>query len=179
VIDMMERRALPAVCLRPGTYFGFGGDIYTPMMGLSFGSKIFIIIGDGKFILPLVYIENVADAIITAIEKESSTGNIYNVVDGGAINKRQYVEVFLKKLYPRAWFLYLPYSLFYTMVNMQEILTKILRIGPFLTTYRVVSSQKNINYDSSKIRKELDWNPPYTLQEALKKVLKYECNQNK
>jgi len=178
ITEAMDNGEPPTVCLRPGTYFGSGGDIYSPMMGLAFGSKVFAIIGNGKFVLPLVYIDNVVDAIITAIENDNSAGNIYNIVDDGTVTKRKYVEIFLKKLYPSARFIYMPYSLFYTMVFMQEILTKILGRKPFLTRYRTVSSQKNIKYDCSKIKKELNWTPQFTIKDAIEKVIEFEKKKN-
>lgn len=172
IIEAMRRDNLPAVCLRPGTYFGPGGDIYTPMMGLSFGTKLFMIIGNGKFVLPLIYIDNLVDAIIATIEKDEGIGKIYNVVDSDAVTKRDYVNNFLKEIYPGAKFFYMPFSIFYSLVSMQEVLTKILKRSPFLTRYRIVSSQKNICYSGEKIRKALNWTPPHTLKEAMEKVIK-------
>ena len=177
VLKAMEENACPIVCLRPGTIFGPGGEIYTPMMGFSMGIRLFGVIGNGKFVLPLVYIDNLVDAIITAIEKEESSGKIYNVVDPDNLTKKQYAELLLKKLYPGSRCFYIPYSLLYVAVFFQEILTRILRQSPFLTRYRLASSQKNILYDSTKIQRDLNWNPPVTTQEAIKNVIQYEKNR--
>lgn len=177
VLEAMEENACPIVCLRPGTIFGPGGEIYTPMMGFSMGTRLFGVIGNGKFVLPLVYIDNLVDAIITAIEKEESSGKIYNVVDPDNLTKKQYAELLLKKLYPGSRCFYIPYSLLYVTVFFQEILTWILMRKPFLTRYRLASSQKNVLYDSSKIQSELSWNPPVTTQEAIKNVIQYEKNR--
>lgn len=174
IIEAMGKDGLPAVCLRPGTYFGPGVDIYTPMMGLSFGTKLFMIIGNGKFVLPLIYIDNLVDAIITAIEKDEGIGKIYNVVDSDVVTKQDYVDNFLKKIYPRAKFFYVPCSIFYSLVYMQEILTKMLNLNPFLTRYRIESSQKNVCYCGDKIKKELNWTPPHTLKEAMEKIIEHE-----
>ena len=177
VLKAMEENTCPIVCLRPGTIFGPGGEIYTPMMGFSMGTRLFGIIGNGKLVLPLVYIDNLVDAIITAIEKEESNGKIYNVVDSANLTKKQYVESFIKKLYPKAKCFYIPYSLLYLIVFFQEILTRMLKRKPFLTRYRLASSQKNVLYDSSKIQSELNWNPPVTTQEAISNVIQYEKNR--
>ena len=173
VTDAMAK-GLPIVCLRPGTYFGPGGDIFTPMMGFSAGRKFFAIIGRGDFILPLVSIDNLTDAVVAAMGKGESNGRVYNVVDSEPPTKKQYVESFLKKLYPKARYIYIPYSLFYGIVYLQEILTGMLKRSPFLTRYRLVSSQKNISYDASRIKSELGWTPPGTMQDAYEKVIRYE-----
>jgi len=177
ITEAIVDRHLPIVCLRPGTYFGPGGDIFTPMMGLSVGRKLFAIIGRGDFVLPLVSIDNLVDAIVAVMKKNESNGKIYNVVDSELPTKKQYVESFLKKLYPKAKYLYIPYTVFYGIVYLQEILTGLLKRNPFLTRYRLESSQKNISYDSSKIRNELKWTQPSTMQEMYEKVIAYEWNK--
>ncbi len=177
ITEAMEDGRLPIVCLRPGTYFGPGGDIFTPMMGLSAGRKLFAIIGRGDFVLPLVSIDNLVDAIVAVMQKSESNGRIYNVVDGELPTKKQYVESFLKRLYPKAKYLYIPYTVFYGIVYLQEIMVGMLKRNPFLTRYRLVSSQKNISYDASRIRNELKWTPPSTMRETYEKVIAYEWNK--
>jgi len=174
VTEAMKSGEVRAVCLRPGTFFGPGSDLYTPMMGMSAGQKAFFIIGNGEFTLPLISIDNLVDAIIKSVETDGAAGGIYNVVDDDSVTKRQYVETFLKKLYPGAKYFYIPYSLFYGIVFFQELLMKVVGRRPFLTRYRTVSSQRNIKYSSEKIRKELDWQPPHTLHEAIEKVIDHE-----
>ncbi len=177
IATAMIKGKLPIVSLRPGTIFGPGGEVYTPMMGFSLGTKLFCIIGNGNFVLPLVYIDNLVDAIITAIEKEESNGKVYNVVNSDNLTKKQYVESFIKKLYPKAIFFYIPYPLLYLTVLFQEIVIRMLKRKPFLTRYRLTSSQKYVLYDSSKIQRDLNWNAPVTTHEAIKNVIQYEKNR--
>jgi nucleoside-diphosphate-sugar epimerase/predicted dehydrogenase len=177
IIEAMSKGGLPIVCLRPGTIFGPGGEIFTPMMGFALGQKVFAIIGSGNFVLPLVYIDNLVSAIIAAIEKEQSIGKIYNIVDSDNLTKKQYIELLLKKLYPNAKYFYIPYSLFYVTVFIQEILIKMLKRKPFLTRYRLISSQKNISYNSTKIQRELNWTPKYSLRDSIEKILQYELGE--
>lgn len=168
---------IPLVCLRPGTIFGPGGDIFTPMMGFAVGHKLFAVIGKGDFVLPLVYIDNLVDAVITVIEKEESIGKIYNIVNSDNLTKKQYVEMLLKKLYPNAKYIYIPYGFLNITVFFQEILTKMLKQKPFLTRYRLISSQKKILYDSTKIQNELKWTPKYSMKDAIDKVLQYNLEE--
>jgi predicted dehydrogenase/nucleoside-diphosphate-sugar epimerase len=177
ITEAMANGQLPIICLRPGTYFGPGGDIFTPMMGFAVGRKLFAIIGKGDFTLPLVSIDNLVDAIITVMQKSEGNGKVYNVVDSDSPTKKQYVDSFLKKLYPAAKYIYLPYTLFYGIVYLQEIMIEMLKRSPFLTRYRLVSSQKKISYDSSRIRNDLKWSPPATMQDTYEKVIHYERNK--
>ena len=177
VLQEMAEKTYPIVCFRPGTIYGPGGNIYTPMMGFSFWSKIFLTIGYGKFVLPLVYIENVADAVRVVLEKTESGGKVYNLIDPYQLTKKQYIERLMKKVYPQAKFLYLPYSILYVIVYFQEVLFKLIGRTPFLTRYRLESSQKKIIYSGEKICKELDWTPPVSLDDALYNMIEYEIQR--
>jgi len=179
VAEAIAKGSLPIISLRPGTIWGPGGEIFTPMMGFSIGNKLFAVIGNGKFVLPFVYIDNLVEAIVRGIENNDRAGGIYNVVDSERITKRDYMNKLVRKLYPRATCLYIPYSLLYSAVYIQEKLFSLMGRKPFLTRYRMTSSQKNIFYDSSKIQDELDWTPFVSAEEGIKKVLEYELNRSR
>lgn len=164
---------LPAIILRPGTIYGPGGDVYTPMLGFS-APNTFIVIGNGRFELPFVYIDNLSDAVVKSIESDDAVGKVFNVVDGERLTKRAYMTGLMKRLHPRARVLYFPFGLLYSIVFGQEILCRLMRRGPFLTRYRLISSQRNIRYDNSRIKKVLGWEPQVTFKEAVQAIVDYE-----
>ncbi len=174
VIEAMKAGKLPVVVLRPGTIYGPGGDLFSPMMGFSLFSRAFIVIGNGKFELPFVYIDNFVEAIIKSIQSEQANDQIFNVVDSDKITKRNYMQQLIKKLYPKAWKFYFPYSLLYFIIWCQEVLFSALKRKPFLTRYRLVSSQRNIRYDNSKIVNKLNWNPKVSFAGAVTRIIEHE-----
>ncbi|NLI83722.1 MAG: NAD-dependent epimerase/dehydratase family protein [Deltaproteobacteria bacterium] len=177
VVEAMRTSAVQATCLRPGTIYGPGGEVFTPIMGFNFGTRVFGIIGNGQFVLPFVYIDNLVHAIVTCLASEQAAGKIYNVVDPQHMTKKQYAEKLLKRLYPKSLHVYIPYSLLYVTVGMQELMFRLLRRKPFLTRYRLTTSQKKILYDSSKISKELRWNPPVTVEQSLENLYRHELHR--
>jgi len=168
--------AMHVVCVRPGTYVGPGKYIFTPIVGVSLKNKLFIIFDREGLVLPLIYYENVSDSIVTIINARLECGDIYNLVDDHPVTKKEYVELFLEKLYPDAKFIYVPYWLIYSMVALQELILSTLQKAPFITRYRLISSQNPVTYDSRKIRKQLSWTPPYTLSQAFEKIINTERN---
>jgi nucleoside-diphosphate-sugar epimerase len=174
VAEAIAKGSLPIISLRPGTIWGPGGELFTPMMGFSLGNSLFVVIGNGKFVLPFVYIDNLVDAIIRGIETQNAAGGVYNVVDDERVTKRDYMNRLVKKIYPQASCFYVPYGLLYMTVFIQEQILTWLGRKPFLTRYRLASSQKSILYDSAKIRKELGWQPPVSLDDGIGTVLEYE-----
>ncbi len=177
VIDATKNIGLPVVILRPGTIYGPGGDIFTPMLGFSAMNKIFVVIGNGKFELPFVYVDNLVDAIIKAVQSDKADNQVFNVIDSERVNKREYMNKLIKRLYHKAWVFYFPFSLLYAIVYAQEALTGLMGRNPFLTRYRLISSQRNITYDNSKIVNTLNWKPAVTIDEALNALLEFERNR--
>ena len=162
----LERSRFPAVILRPGTIYGPGGEVFSPMLGLSLFDKLFVVFGLGGFILPYVYIDNVVDAIIKSLQSREADNRIFNVADEHGITKRQYMQAVVKRIHPRALVLYCPLGLLYAATAAQEFLARLLNRAPFLTRYRLISSQRSVRYDSSKIRETLHWAPRISFAEA-------------
>jgi nucleoside-diphosphate-sugar epimerase/predicted dehydrogenase len=166
VQEYMSTGGVPVVILRPGTIYGPGTDVYTPMLGFAVGSR-YIVIGNGQFTLPYVYVDNVVEAIVKAAEKKEAEGEIFNVVDPEALSKRRYMDTVIRRIDPRAKVSYLPYAVLDAVVWGQELLCRALGRPPVLTRYRLSSSQKSVTYDCTKIMTRLNWTPPVSQQEAL------------
>jgi nucleoside-diphosphate-sugar epimerase len=141
-------------------------------MGFSIKNRIFAVIHKKGFYLPLVYVDNLIHAIIAAMTNEKSNGQVYNVIDSELVSKTRYMDGFIRKLYPDAWFLYIPYGILAALVGIQEMGCRVLGRKPVLTTYRLISSQKPVIFDSSKIIGELEWRPLFSFDEAVGKMLK-------
>lgn len=148
------------VCLRPGIIYGPGGEIFTPMLGLALGNKVFAVIGDSQFFLPLVYVDNMVEAVLAAMSNPRSTGQIYNVIDPEKVSKKQYMEGLVQRLHPHARTVYFPLSPLKSLVFLQEKFCKAIRRQPALTLYRLNSSQKPVVYIARKIILDLAWQPP-------------------
>ena len=172
VTDAMEQGDVAATCLRPGTIYGPGGENYTPMVGFSLKNKLFVVIDRNTFILPLVYVDNLVDAIIPAMTADKSTGQVYNVVDTEQIDKKTYMNTFIRKLHPGALHLYFPYKLFAAIVVLQERAFGLLKRQPVISMYRLESSQNPVVYDVGKIRDELGWMPKVGFGEAVEEIIK-------
>jgi nucleoside-diphosphate-sugar epimerase len=157
VTDSMNHDGCPTVVLRPGTLYGPGAAVYTGMMGVSFARRIFIVFGDGESELPLVHVDNTVDAIVECISSSAADNQVFNVVDQDLVTKKMYMERVVKPLYPKATVIYCPMSVLLTLTWLQEKLLAILGKQPFLTVYRLVSSQKRVRYGTSKIENAISW----------------------
>ncbi|MFY9399337.1 MAG: NAD-dependent epimerase/dehydratase family protein, partial [Desulfomonilia bacterium] len=173
VLEAMKEGGVPIVCLRPGTIFGPGGETFTRMMGFSLAGRVFAVIGPGDFVLPLVFIDNLCDAIITSLKSDRGDNGVFNLVDPDRLTKREYMEKLVRKLNPGARVVTIPYPVLDGIVRFQELMMRALERKPFLTAYRLKSSQNRIVFDSSKFMRTYGWKPPFTLEEGLQAVLEH------
>ncbi|MCJ8503003.1 NAD-dependent epimerase/dehydratase family protein [Desulfatitalea alkaliphila] len=177
VLAAMGKGALKVTCLRPGTIWGPGGETFTPMMGFKVGRRLIGIIGSGRFILPLVYLDNLVAAILTCIDHPGAYDQIFNVVDPTPVDKNTYTRKVLKPLFPGALFFRIPYWALYATVACQEVVFKALGRRPVLSRYRLVSSQRPVKVEGGKIARQLGWSPPMGFDAAVQEVLRFERGQ--
>jgi nucleoside-diphosphate-sugar epimerase len=163
------------VILRPGTIYGPGGDLYTPMMGFRAGST-YAVIGSGNFQLPFVHIDNVVSAIGLCLEREQADGEIFNVVDPEPLTKRAYMNEVIRRVDRGARVFYVPYALLYTVTWCQEVAFALMKRRPVLTRYRLTSSQRPIVYNSNKLMTRVDWKPKVALRDALEQLTAAELS---
>ena len=72
---------LPCVILRPGQIFGGGIPLVNGAVARRAGGR-WLVLGDGKIELPLVYIEDVVDAVMASVEKKVTNGDVIQLIDG-------------------------------------------------------------------------------------------------
>ncbi|MEW5802718.1 MAG: NAD-dependent epimerase/dehydratase family protein [bacterium] len=164
---------LPIVILRPGTIHGPGGPALTPMMGYALSKGLVIAIGSKRFELPLVYIDNLLDAIVFSLNSQTATGKAYNIVDEELITKHAYIQRYLHKMGGHGHVLYLPYLLMYGMTFGLELLSKAAHKDPFLTRYRLAASCKSFRFDISKAKHDLGWFSRVPAREGLENTLNW------
>ncbi|MDA8138636.1 MAG: NAD-dependent epimerase/dehydratase family protein, partial [Desulfobacteraceae bacterium] len=173
VLEAIRANDINITCVRPGTIWGPGGETFTPMIGVKIGRSIIGIIGSRKFILPLVYLDNLVDAIVKCIGHSTALGKVYNMVDDYHIDKATYVRQLLKKIFPKCYFFTIPFWALYIAVLFQEIAFKLLHKEPYLSRYRLISSQRCVVYDSGRIKRDLNWKAPMSFQDGVHEVLKH------
>ena len=171
VTEAMSQGGCPTVVLRPGTLYGPGAEVYTPMMGISVANRIFVVFGDGESELPLIHVDNAVDAILDCITCSAANNQVFNVVDHERVTKKMYVDQVVRPLYPNAIVMYCPMSLLLTLTWLQEKVVVILGKQPALTLYRLVSSQKRIRYSASKIEKTIGWRSRIRFQQGAEQIL--------
>jgi predicted dehydrogenase/nucleoside-diphosphate-sugar epimerase len=117
VTNAVRERGLPAVLLRPGLIFG--GPL--PLLSASVARRVggrYIVLGDGTLRLPWVYLDDVIDAIVSAVDHRLTHGEIVQIIDSDVPTQN---EVLLKAD-PDARVMRLPRPLVFALGKLSETL---------------------------------------------------------
>jgi len=97
VLAAMER-GLPAVILRPAAILGaHRTSTWAVTMPARIRDRQVKLRGDGREIIPWVHVEDLAEAVLLALDDDRAVGRVYNVADGDMTWRRYTDEV-------RGWF---------------------------------------------------------------------------
>lgn len=170
---------LDAVIIRPGVIFGPGGNILLPRIGFRF-SSIFVLIGWRDVLIPTVFVENVAEALILASEK-GKPGEIYHIVDDERVSKFQYIRM-LKMHWNRKM---RTFRIPYFLARLLHLSTKWLskwhwifrKIHNLLSMMHLINCSRTNHYTNLKIKDALGWRQSIPTQEALEKTIRTYSNQ--
>ncbi len=109
----------------------------------------------------LIYIGNLVDAIITCLEHPAAAGQTYLVSDGEDVSTPELIRRIATSLGRPA--------------RLLPVLPALLRLAGQLTgkTAQVERLLDSLVIDSSKIRRELGWTPPFTMEQGLRETAKW------
>lgn len=165
VRQAVRDQGLNAVILRPGNVFGPGAETVSPYGIVPFGNR-WLVMGDGNVLLPLVYIDDVIEALLKAAASDKAVGQVFHLVDPRPIIQRRYLEYALKKM-PETRVAYVPMAILYcAAVAMQSLAALVHRHVP-LSPYRLKSIRPGVEFDCSAARETLGWAPRVGTQRGL------------
>jgi nucleoside-diphosphate-sugar epimerase len=162
----IREKRLPAVIIRPGQIFGPGAERVTPNGTLAIAGR-WIAVGEPDQTLPLVYLDDVVDALLLSADSEAALGQTINVVDPTTITQQAYLDRVKQKLGAELRLSRVPTGFFMFVARGVEVLGKLLKRDVPLTRYRVRSLRPLANFDISAARNLLGWQPRVGVQQGL------------
>jgi nucleoside-diphosphate-sugar epimerase len=157
VIDAIGK-GLPVVIIRPGQIFGRGAEMVPPYGTLALGGR-WVVVGGGRIPLPLVYVEDVVDALLSAAEREGVCGKTFQLVDDVRLTQREYIDICRRHLGERLRVKYVPRLVFSVAGIGIGALGALLKRSVPLTKYKVASIRGVNTFDCSAAREQLGWMP--------------------
>ena len=180
LINKIDNQKLETVIIRPRGLFGIGDTSLVPRL-INANSKIGIpLFNDGKNIVDITCVENVAYSLRLAMEKEEANGNIYNITNGDPTEFKNILDKLFTELEERANYRKMNINLMYFVASVIELFYKLFRIykEPMITKYTIATLGYSQSLNIEKAKKDLDYNPKITLEEGIKKYADHERKKN-
>jgi nucleoside-diphosphate-sugar epimerase len=165
-------QSAPVTVIRPATIYGPGGKNNLVRVGVKKG-RFNVIFGDGGSVMPLVYVDNVVDALVLAARRDEAIGRAYNVVDDDRITQREYLERMGAALGRPQSTTYLPLPAVRLLAGGADAAKAALRGGkrsPQGMFSRISRSLQSARYDTARAKAELGWKPRVDFEEAVRRV---------
>lgn len=164
---------VPSVILRPRGLFGIGDTSILPRV-INLSQKIGIpLIGDGRQLMDMTCVENVALAIRLALEAPEAKGEVFNITNGEPRAFRDLLEESLIGLGYPIKYRKIPASLLSGIASSLEFLYKTLHFKgePPLTRYTYYLLRYSQTLDISKAQRELGYRPKISISEGIEQYV--------
>jgi predicted dehydrogenase/nucleoside-diphosphate-sugar epimerase len=156
---------LPAVILRPGQIFGGGIPLINGAVARNAGGR-WLVLGDGKLELPLVYIDDVVDAIMDCVKKRLTHGELIQIIDPEHLTQ----EDVLGLAGGKKPILRVPRPIVFALGKLSEYPLGALGRQSPVAVYRLKSALARLRYESGRAHELLGWLPRVGVREGIKRV---------
>lgn len=174
VLEAVRERGLRAVILRPGQIFGRGAEKFAPAGTIAFAGR-WIVVGDGSLRLPLVYVEDVVDALVAAAGHADTSGPVFHIVDSGdVVTQKDYIETCRRLLGPSLKVVYAPKWVLSAAALAAGLVSRATGVALPLSPYRLKSSRPLGPFDCAAARERLGWKPRIGARKGLDQVSRRE-----
>jgi 2-alkyl-3-oxoalkanoate reductase len=158
-------QGFPCVILRPGQIFGGGINLINGAVARNAGGR-WLVLGDGKLELPLVYIDDVVDSITAAIDKKLTKGEVIQIIDPEHLTQQDVLAL----AGGGKPILRVPRPIVFALGKLSEIpLGAIGKPSP-IGVYRLKSALAKLHYESDRAAKLLGWKPRVGVREGIRRV---------
>ena len=177
---MIREEHLPATIIRAGTLIGPGDHLNFGRMVDRIRAGKGIIIGSGKNIVPLVYITDLVQGLLLALDSQQAEGKIYNISNDQAITQKVFFSAIAQEIGVPAPRIHVPYLPLYVAAHLAERVAVLSnnRILPFLTRHGVKLYGADNRLSIDKARRELGYAPKVSLMQAIRITSSWYLHQD-
>ena len=166
---MIAEQDLPAVIIRPGTFFGPGDRLHFARMADRLRDGKGVIVGSGDNALPFVYVTDVVRGLLLALDRERALGQAYNITNDRPLTQRQLLHAIAHEIGVSPPRLHIPHPALYAGGYAAERVAAITRSRrqPVVTRLGVKLFGTDNRHAIDKARRELGYRPWVALREGV------------
>jgi nucleoside-diphosphate-sugar epimerase len=171
--DFEHDHAGQVTILRPGMIYG-REDLWHALVGMNVGSALLCVAPGGQ--MPLTYVENCAEAIVAAVNRDQAIGHTINIVDDEQPSRWQYAkplsqqpvrqQTIAPRLIPLNWWLVSLFASVMAWINRQWWGGRAKMPGIMIPA-KLHARFKPLRYSNRRAKQLLGWTPKYSPQQAI------------
>jgi len=165
LVSAAAAAGLPCVILRPGQIFGGGIALVNGAVARRAGGR-WLVLGDGQLELPLIYIDDVVEAILAAIDKQLTHGEIIQLIDSAQLKQREVLE-----LTGGGKTLAVPRPIVFALGKLSELPLGALGKPSPIALYRLQSGLARLTWGTGRAEQLLGWKPRVGVREGIRREL--------
>lgn len=158
VREAVRTQHIKAVIVRPGQVFGPGAALLTPAVARKAGRWL-VVIGDGQLVLPLIYVEDLVDALLSAADRDVFDGSVFHIVDETAVTQNEVAERYAATTPEHLRVVHIPTAAMRGIGTIVQGAATLLGRSAPLSPYRIASALAPMRYDCQAARSRLQWTP--------------------
>jgi nucleoside-diphosphate-sugar epimerase len=168
------RDGAPVSVVRPGLLYGPGRVLPLGRRVIRAG-RFLVVLASRGYLLPLAYVDNVADAIYLAASGDRAEGRAYTIVDEH-VTQREHLETFRELSGDRRIPLYPPLGFVRAAAGAVERAAGLVGRRSPVTRHQVERTLRSATFDAQRAREELGWKPNVSVREAMRRTLEMQRN---
>ena len=167
---LIARDRLPAVIIRPGTFFGPGDRLHFARMADRVRGGTGLIVGSGRNALPFVYVTDVVQGLLLAAEHPNAVGRAYNITNDEPLTQELFLRAIAQEIHAPPPRLHAPYAALYAAGAAAERTAQLTHAQrqPVLTRLGVKLFGTDNRHSIARAREELGYAPQVALTEGVR-----------
>jgi nucleoside-diphosphate-sugar epimerase len=177
---MIVKDHLPAVIIRPSTIFGINDPLNFGRIADRISAGKAIIIGSGENTVPFVYVTDVVQGLLLAMDHPHAEGQIYNIGNDKALNQKALFSAIAQEIGAIQPHIHVPYYPLYAAAYTAERLSTLsgCRIAPFVTRHGVKLYGADNLLSIDKARRDLGYEPQVSIREGIQGAAAWYLRQH-
>lgn len=173
IVNGYFKKGLKTVILRPAAIYGPGDPERFYLIFKRVAKGYFPMIGDGKTYYHPLYIDNLIDAFMLAMEGDKGVGEAYLIADEEYLEIKDIVLRVAKVLNVDLKIKHYPMIPVLIIGHVVEKICKPLRITPPIFPRRVDWYRQNRAFKIDKAKRDLGYNPKIAIDEGLRRTAEW------
>jgi nucleoside-diphosphate-sugar epimerase len=166
---MMAEHGLPACIIRTSTVYGPGDHLNFERIADRLVAGNAVIVGSGRNAVPFVYVTDVVQALLLALDRDEAAGRIYNITDDDCPTQEELLTAIAAEVGARPPRIRIPYSVLYGAGYVAERIAALTHSPhPLVTRFGVALYGADNRCAIDRARKELGFEPQMPLRDGIR-----------